>query len=386
MILFAVRRRRGLARGSMVITQAAICWLVCAWAGSAAADTPLGSLRLSQTQVIGTHNSYHVAPDAVADALMRAAAPREADANAYAHRPLTEQLQELGVRQLELDLFLDPRGGLYARPLALAAASQQGAAVPPHDPDGKLQRPGIKILHSPGFDFRTTVYTLSDALAEVRAWSQQHPQHFPIFLLLELKSESFSPLTSPPQWDAAACDELEREILAALPRERILAPDDVRGEQPTLREAIAQRGWPTVDAARGKIVLLLDNEGQVRDAYLEKSPTLAGRLLFASVDRAHPAAAWMKCNDAVGSFDEIQSLVRAGFLVRTRADVGGVEARANDTARRERALASGAQLVSTDFPEPDQRFSEYCLRFAGGIVARANPLTGPTDPAGQDIE
>lgn len=56
------------------------------------------SLRLDQTQVIGTHNSYHVAPDAVADGLMRAVAPREADANAHTHRPLTEQLQRLGTR------------------------------------------------------------------------------------------------------------------------------------------------------------------------------------------------------------------------------------------------------------------------------------------------
>ncbi len=38
---------------------------------------PESPLRLDQTQVIGTHNSYHVAPDVVADSLMRAVVPRE---------------------------------------------------------------------------------------------------------------------------------------------------------------------------------------------------------------------------------------------------------------------------------------------------------------------
>jgi len=344
------------------------------------------SLRLDQTQVIGTHNSYHVAPDAVADGLMRAVAPREADANAHTHRPLTEQLQRLGVRQLELDLFLDPRGGLYANPFALQIARLQGKNVPAHDPAGKLKQPGIKVLHSPDFEFRTTVYTLADALTDVRAWSDQHPRHFPVFLLLELKSESFSPLTKPSAWDAAACVELEREILAVFPRERILTPDDLRGERPTLRDAVTAGGWPAVDAARGKVVFLLDNEGAICSEYLKASDILAGRLLFVSVPRTHPAAAWMKRNDPVGAFEEIQSLVKAGFLVRTRADAGTVEARTNDVRRRDKALSSGAQLVSTDYPEPDPRFSEYAVRFENGAVVQANPVTGPAGRAGQTID
>jgi hypothetical protein len=356
--------------------------LPASWFSPARESTP----RLDQTQVIGTHNSYHVAPDVVADSLMRAVVPREADANAHTHRPLTEQLEELGVRQLELDLFLDPRGGLYAKPFALQAAQLQQKDVPAHDPAGKLKPPGIKILHSPDFEFRTTVYTFADAVTEVRAWSDKHPRHFPVFLLLELKSESFSPLTKPPTWDAAACVGLEQEILAVFPRERILTPDNVRGDQPTLRDAVIARGWPTVEATRGKVVFLLDNEGPIGSEYLQPSDRLAGRLLFVSVPRTHPAAAWMKRNDPLGSFDEIQSLVKAGFLVRTRADAGTVEARANEVIRRDRAFASGAQLVSTDYPEPDLRFSPYAVRFEAGVVVRANPVTGPAGRAGQDLE
>ena len=69
----------------------------------------------------------------------------------------------------------------------------------------------------------------------------------------------------------------------------------------------------------------------------------------------------MKRNDPVAQEEEIRALVEEGFLVRTRADAGTAEARRNDTRRRDRAIATGAQLISTDYPEPDRRLSDYCL-------------------------
>lgn len=352
----------------------------CVWFGSTfacfalAAEEAAGDWRLHQLQVIGTHNSYHIAPDDVANRLIKAFAPSEVPANDYTHLPLTQQLEDLHLRLFELDLFLDPRGELYKQPLAMKLAKQQRAAVAPFDPDGELARPGIKVLHSPDVDFRTTVYSLRAALREFKKWSDAHPRHVPIFVLLELKAESFSPFTKPLRWDAAALKSLEAEILAELPRDQILAPDDVRGSHAKLRDAILAEGWPKLSAARGKLVFLLDNEDDVRTTYLEPSDTLAGRLLFASVPRDRAAAAFMKRNDAVHSYDEIQQLVKSGFLVRTRADSNTTAARRNDTKPRERALASGAQLISTDFPQPDERFSDYVVRFPGNRAVRLNPL------------
>ncbi|HTN76405.1 MAG TPA: Ca2+-dependent phosphoinositide-specific phospholipase C [Pirellulaceae bacterium] len=338
----------------------------------ACAADPLAELRLSQVQVIGTHNSYHLAPDVVAAKFLQAVVPGEATANDYSHAPLVEQLQRLGVRQLELDLFLDPEGQLYHDPAFLQAAREQQTQVPPHDPEGLLKKPGIKILHSPDFDFRTTVYTFAAALRQIKGWSDEHREHSPLFLLLELKSESFSPRTRPPAWNATALDMLETEILASLPRERILTPSDIQGAHPTLREAILRDGWPTMRQARGKVILLLDNEDAVRDAYQQTKPMRNDRLLFVTVAREHPDAAWMKRNDVVGSFREIQELVKTGFLVRTRADSGTREARRNDVATRDKAFASGAQLISTDFPEVDNRFPDYAVRFEQGAMVRKN--------------
>src|SRR5262245_6583302 len=102
-------------------------------------EDALDELPLSQIQVIGTHNSYHIAPDEVAAKVLGTITPKEAEAVDYSLPPLTEQLQRIGVRQLELDLFLDPDGKLFASPTMLTLAKTRGVKVPPHDPDGLLQ-------------------------------------------------------------------------------------------------------------------------------------------------------------------------------------------------------------------------------------------------------
>ena len=99
--------------------------------------------------------------------------------------------------------------------------------------------------------------------------------------------------------------------------------------------------------------------------------------MFATVEPDHPAAAWMKVNDPIADFERIQALVRAGFLVRTRADADTAQARQNDPTRRDRALASGAQFVSTDYPEARADLSGYRVRLAGGRRREAEPGLRP---------
>ena len=306
----------------------------------------------------------------------------------YSHRPLAEQFSRLGIRQIELDCFADPQGGLYAEPRGPKAAAALGLPpVPNHDPDHRLRAPGFKVMHAQDIDYFSTVLTLKEGLQQVRAWSDQHPRHFPIFILLELKEDRLLPqLTQPAPFDERELDALDAEILSVFPREKILAPDDVRGKEASLPEALRKHGWPTLKAARGKVMLGLDNPGAVRDRYLKGHPALEGRLLFVSVPPTHPAAAWMKENNAIGDFDQIQDLVKRGFLVRTRADSGTRAARANDTQRRDQALASGAQFVSTDYPEPNPALSPYAVRFENGIVVRINPVNGDPSLRGVDLE
>ncbi len=337
------------------------------------------AIRLNQIQVIGSHNSYHVAPHPNVLRLIDQGKPGRSEGLDYTHRPFAEQFSGLGIRQIELDVFADPKGGHYAKPSARAILQGQGLE-PGGDPcsDPKFVEPGLKVFHVQDVDYLSRAATFNDALAQVRAWSAAHPRHVPILILVETKQGAIPLLpTKPMPFGKAEFDAIDSAIVAAFGRERVITPDDLRGDSATLPEAIRSRGWPTLEAGRGKVMFALDDEGAMRDAYLEGHPGLRGRMLFVSVAPDHPAAAWMKVNDPVADFDRIQKLVRDGFLVRTRADADTVQSRENDPSMREKALLSGAQFVSTDYPEPDLRFSTYQVRFEGGAVARSNPVNGP---------
>jgi hypothetical protein len=312
-------------------------WLVCL-GPSLGASAGEGELRWNEIQVIGSHNSYHVEPSPAVRALIAAAGERQAQALEYTHPPFAEQLSARGVRQIELDLFHDPEGGRYAEPGALKLIRKQGrdpGPGPSTEPDSmaRLKRPGMKVLHVPDVDFRTTVLSLVETLTQVSRWSRNHPRHVPIFILLELKEDGVPTLpTRPLSFDRQALQSLESEVLSVFSPEELITPDLVRGGSPTLRKAIQERGWPRLDQVRGKVAFALDNEDRIRDRYLALHPALDGQLLFVSVPESHPQAGWFKVNDPIVDFDRIRRLVSAGFLVRTRADADTRQARLNNTA------------------------------------------------------
>jgi hypothetical protein len=64
--------------------------------------------------------------------------------------------------------------------------------------------------------------------------------------------------------------------------------------------------------------------------------------------------------------------------VRTRTDADTKEARSNSTAQRESALASGAQLLSTDYPASEpSTWTGYFVSLPDREVARCNPVNSP---------
>jgi hypothetical protein len=334
--------------------------------------------RLNEIQVMGTHNSYHIAPEPAMLRLIEQGGKGRAAAIDYSHRPLWEQFAILGVRQIELDVYADPKGGHYSEPRgrALVKAANLGQ-LEDHDPEGRLLKPGLKVFHVTDFDYRTTVYTFVDSLKEIRAWSDQNPRHVPITVLIEVKEGSGKiGMTPSVRFDSSQFDQIDDEIRSVFPTNQLITPDSIRGDFETLREAVLQRGWPDLDQVRGKILFTLDNGAPVRDQYLEGHDSLKGRVLFVSVDAMHSAAAFMKINNPVADQEKIRRAVKAGFIVRTRADSPTRHARENDVSQRELAFSSGAQFISTDYPEADVRFSTYDARIPGDLIARANPVSG----------
>jgi hypothetical protein len=143
-------------------------------------------------------------------------------------------------------------------------------------------------------------------------------------------------------------------------------------------------GWPKLGEARGKVIFAMDLSPEANKPYAEGHPSLQGRVGFMTTFPDAPEAAYFTMNDPVKEQALIQERVKQGFLIRTRADADTREARVNDTTRREAALASGAQFISTDYQDPDPRFgNDYSAKLPDGAVTRCNPSTAA---AGCDVK
>jgi hypothetical protein len=348
--------------------------LAVTFATAAAAES---RVRINELQVIGTHNSYHVEPSPAEKALRAGSGLVDETVFEYSFAPAPWQLDRQDVRQLELDLYADPQGGAYAAPRLRALAGGGPYAT-------EMARPGIKILHTQDYDYRTTCLTFVACLRSIRSWSNAHRGHVPIAILLELKDVPLPPqipATVPAAWTAELMDTIDAEIHSVFARRRIIAPDDVRGSRSTLEAAVLRGGWPALASSRGKVLFLMDNGEPYRSRYLEGHPSLRGRVVFTNSVPGQPDAAFIKLNDPTGAgHDMIRDAVRRGYVVRTRADADTREARSGDPARSRLALASGAQWVSTDYPAPgiSARFgSSYAVRLPADRPARCNPVTAP---------
>jgi hypothetical protein len=340
-------------------------------------------VRLNEVQVLASHNSYHVEAEPRLFAALQAFLGPAANSLQYSHRPLADEL-DAGVRQVELDVFVDkPEGGHYATPVLVP---QLGLA--PVDP--AFAEPGLKVFHVQEVDYRSTCTAFVDCLTQLRDWSDAHPDHLPITIQIEAKDDTIVDpglgFVVPLPWTSAAFGELEEEIASVFPSDRVLTPGEVRGRRATLADAVRDGRWPRLDDVRGQVMFVLDDKGAKRDAYRIQVPDLAKRSIFVDVPDTDPDAAVTIVNDPIRDADRIRELVEAGFIVRTRADADTVEARSGDTARREAALASGAQFVSTDYVWPDERFGTgYVVDLPGDTAARCNPVNAPRRCARADL-
>lgn len=333
------------------------------------------ALPMNAIQAIGTHNSYKKAIAPAEFAMLTAISPKTARTLDYSKPPLTDQL-DAGARQLELDFVNDPQGGRYAAPLGLKLAKDQVAA--PYDP-APIMKPGMKVMHVPDIDYRSVCPTFVACLTEVRAWSRAHPAHVPILIIMNLKDDDIKVPGAVPllPFDAKAMDAIDAEIRSVFPDSSLITPDKVRARHATLREAVAAGGWPSLKAARGKVMFAMDEGPAKTDLYRAGHPALEGRAMFINTpDPASPAAAYITLNEPFELADRIQAALKAGLIVRTRADADTFEARDNDRRRQVAAFNSGAQYVSTDYLSPDTRFSAYEAHLPGGGAARLNPVAG----------
>ena len=341
-------------------------------------------LRMNDIQVVGSHNSYKARIPAAIMEDLRRRDPKMAEALDYYHLPLAAQL-DAGVRQLEIDIFADPQGGRFANPKGEALLSDADRAHARADgfDAAAMCKPGFKVQHIPDVDYHVVCATLIGCLREVDAWSRAHPGHLPIMITLNAAdTPNTHGLTQPlPLDDAVLLDALDGEIRKALPGKRLITPDEVRGKAATLAEAVKTTGWPTLDATRGRIYILLDVRSAVSDAYRAGHPSLRGRAMFGWYPDGEPESAIQIVQDPIVDGARIREWVKSGVIVRTRTDANTVEARAHDFAKTKAAIESGAQAVSTDYypGAPDPLGLHFTVTLPNGAMAGCNPvrIAGP---------
>ena len=332
------------------------------------------NLRIDQLQLVGTAESYKQRPNAALIGLIRMGGKKDAEALDYGQPPIPTQLDN-DVRTLSFDVAYDPKGGAYKNP----AGASMAMDLLPADYVAAMARPGFKVVHVLDVDYQSSCLALGDCLKQVADWSAAHPRHLPIVITLHT-NDTKTPMpgaTKPLPCDTAAMDALEVEVRAAFGPEQIITPDMVQGEHASLREAVLAHNWPKLGAARGKVIVVLDDSAAKVAAYRGARANLEGRAMFVVTDTTSPVAAFLSLPDPVKDGSHIAAAVRDGFMVITRADADTREARTGNTARRDAAFRSGAQVVQSNFVVADPRIGPYRVSLADNAGAMCGQELAP---------
>lgn len=283
-------------------------------------------LRMNHVQAKGSHNSSHVQSENVFD-----------DSHRYTHPPLDEQLDLWQVRQLELDLHWH---------LDL----------------------GLQVHHLTGIDQKSSCPQFADCLDTVAAWSDSHRQHSPILIFLEYKDDDVDQIHPDYGELDGRWPDIEDALLTAFGRERMIVPDDVRGDHPTLPAAIAADGWPTLGEARGKIYVSILNGGDPRDEYLEGASNLEGRVMFTRSPDPDVADAGVFKDMGASTATELAEL---GFITTSNVSGAGQDFASQEAERLEMA-AAGLHHLATDFVAPSATEEGWF-----DLPVGCNPRTAP---------
>ncbi|WP_200979155.1 Ca2+-dependent phosphoinositide-specific phospholipase C [Echinicola sp. 20G] len=363
-------------------------------------------LKINEIQVLGTHNSYATKRDT---AILNFIDPiftgmmgqyfntmsEEAKAKYKEYHPNQMTIKEMlaydfpdfptqldaGMRSLAIDIVYDPSGNRFSRPAIYDIMKAKGIHhYQPYDSTG-MDQPGFKVMHIADIDFLSHYKTFEQALNALKSWSDKNPTHAPVYIMIEAKDAGlpiFPNSTEVLPFTAEVYDQLDHKLESVLGREKIITPDDVRGDYATLEEAVLAQNWPTLEASQGKFIFLLlpGSAGLSNDhSYLQDHPSLKGRMMFVKADVGQDHCGFLLLDNAIVRKGDIEEAVKKGYMVRTRSDIETYEAKVNDMSRAETAFESGAQVVSTDFFEPGNAYgTDYVVRMPNNQPLRLNPV------------
>ena len=298
--------------------------------------------------MLASHNSYHLlAPVPLTGPIGLTLE--------YSHAPLDQQLETQGVRSFELD-----------------------TVNPPGDE--------FPVVHEPNIDAASNCTPITHCLDVIAEWSKAHPRHVPIVVLIEPKDGALE-LQLDPQLAAfdAARGRHPRRPGPGRAREAAHHPgrgaregEDAAGRRH--REGMAHARQGAGPGARGS------ERPRRGPPSPPRRPSVA----------AGPGDVRDRRTDGAGGGGRPRGHARRGEDPRSRR---GRVHRADARRRRSRrgperrhdetrgGTASGAQIVSTDFPVPNPPVGgDYVVQIPDGTPARCNPVIAPASCRSEDVE
>lgn len=340
-------------------------------------------LRINEIQAIGTAESYKLRPSREMLALIGMGSAADVNALNFSLPPISAQLSE-NVRALQFEVSYDPVGGLFKYPAGASMASE----LMTKDYVAAMSAPGFKVIHVLDVDFNSSCLTLVACLQEVAKWSRANSGHVPIIIILRT-NDARTPMpgaTRPIRFDPEAFDALEGEVLSVFQRTELITPAVVKGSYPTLAQAVAAKNWPKLQDARGKILFVLDDTPDKTAMYWGSAGSRISPLMFIATDEKSPQASFISVPEPARNSKRIIQDVRSGLMVITRADAETAEARSGETLRRDWAVASGAQIILTNFIRADRNLGTYKVQLPSGDAAQCNVQLAPDRCAGVGVE
>lgn len=268
--------------------------------------------KLNEMQMLATHNSYKKTGVPLGRLFVGLGDSfDEARALKYGYHQLTEQF-ESGIRSMEFDL--------------------------------RLRKDQFMLTHVPLVDNSSVAPNFSLALEEIKLFSEHNPDHIPIIILLEIKSDW---MILDHALQTIETEDLEKlnTLLVDQLGNHLFQPNEMIQTGLTLKETIQTTGWPSVTSLLGKVVFVL-HPGSFTDMYYQMDTTLQTLPMFIGIDSNNTTkdyASFVVHNDP--DIDAIKALVDDNFIVRTRIDSNLVF----EDQRYQDAISSGAQILTSDF-------------------------------------
>ncbi len=294
-------------------------------------------LKFNELSFVATHNSYQTQSPAayreIFDNLSTLTFGLVSDKSGeFSSQTLTEQFN-CGIRSIEIDIETVKDGDDIS----------------------------FTCMHSPYTDMGTNCYDLGLALEEIKMWSDYNPNHLPITVIVEPK-KAFLPLENMKYFNLDYALELENLLYSVL-GDKLFTPCDMLRDYDSFAQMRENDDWCEVQDMLGKVLVLLHDTNITQD-YINIDTSIKTQAMFPMLrydDKDLSYSSFLLINKPAEALEYSDEIIRdKKFIVRTQVDTYT----SVSEEKRENALLSGAQILSTDYPvRSDLSKGDYCVSF-----------------------